>query len=181
MSINKSLSALGDVISALSSGAKFVPYRNNKLTQLMQDSLVSASHLCTPHTHSLTLSHNHIQGGNAKTLMFVNLSPADYNADETAGALTCTFLCPHVHGCDCGGARMWFASSIHTRTLVDAARVKEITNNASKSDDSEEITNLKKEIARLQAGGPNDCRDVRASNAGASVSSAFAEAKDGDL
>lgn len=38
-SINKSLSALGDVISALSEGVKFIPYRNNKLTQLMQDSL----------------------------------------------------------------------------------------------------------------------------------------------
>ncbi|EQC30486.1 hypothetical protein, variant [Saprolegnia diclina VS20] len=37
--INKSLSALGDVISALSTNEKFIPYRNNKLTQLMQDSL----------------------------------------------------------------------------------------------------------------------------------------------
>ena len=36
-SINKSLSALGDVIAALSSEAAFVPYRNNKLTELMQD------------------------------------------------------------------------------------------------------------------------------------------------
>lgn len=45
--INKSLSALGEVISKLSTGDKHVPYRNNKLTRLMQDSL----------------------GGNAKTLV----------------------------------------------------------------------------------------------------------------
>jgi hypothetical protein len=35
-SINKSLSALGDVISALSTEQQFVPYRNNVLTELMQ-------------------------------------------------------------------------------------------------------------------------------------------------
>jgi len=34
-SINKSLSALGDVIAALSEGEKFIPYRNNKLTQVI--------------------------------------------------------------------------------------------------------------------------------------------------
>jgi len=44
-------------------------FRNNKLTLLMQDSL----------------------GGNAKTLMFVNISPADYNADETVTSLTYGF------------------------------------------------------------------------------------------
>merc|ERR1712203_1186463 len=37
--INKSLTALGDVIQALTQAAKMVPYRNHKLTQLMQDSL----------------------------------------------------------------------------------------------------------------------------------------------
>ena len=66
LSINKSLSALGNVISALGDGKKkHIPYRDNKLTMLMEDSL----------------------GGNAKTLMFVNVSPADYNSDETNTSL----------------------------------------------------------------------------------------------
>lgn len=64
-SINKSLSALGDVISALALEQAHVPYRNNKLTQLMQDSL----------------------GGNAKTLMFLNISPSECNLDETLTSL----------------------------------------------------------------------------------------------
>ena len=59
--INKSLSALGDVISALASEQGHIPYRNHKLTMLMSDSL----------------------GGTAKTLMFVNVSPTDSNLDET--------------------------------------------------------------------------------------------------
>jgi Pyruvate/2-oxoacid:ferredoxin oxidoreductase delta subunit len=66
LAINKSLSALGNVISALGDNKKkHIPYRDNKLTMLMEDSL----------------------GGNAKTLMFVNVSPADYNADETNTSL----------------------------------------------------------------------------------------------
>ena len=60
-----SLSALGDVISALTSEQSYVPYRNNKLTMLMQDSL----------------------GGNAKTLMFVNVTPADEQSNETLYSL----------------------------------------------------------------------------------------------
>lgn len=69
-SINKSLSALGDVISALSSGSQHIPYRNHKLTMLMSDSL----------------------GGNAKTLMFVNVSPAESNLEESYNSLTYVFL-----------------------------------------------------------------------------------------
>jgi len=63
--INKSLTALGDVIEALTKRMKQIPYRNHKLTQVMQDSL----------------------GGTAKTLMFVNCSPASSNADETLMSL----------------------------------------------------------------------------------------------
>ncbi|XP_060607664.1 nuclear anchorage protein 1-like [Ruditapes philippinarum] len=100
MSINKSLSALGDVISALSSDQQFIPYRNNKLTMLMQDSL----------------------GGNAKTLMFVNISPADYNMDETVISLTY------------------------------ASRVKLITNDASKNADNKEIARLRNIIDKLKKG-----------------------------
>merc|ERR1712217_226655 len=63
--INRSLTALGDVIEALTKGSKMIPYRNHKLTQLMQDSL----------------------GGTAKTLMFVNCSPANSNLNETVMSL----------------------------------------------------------------------------------------------
>merc|ERR1719446_1400169 len=63
--INKSLTALGDVIEALTKKQNQIPYRNHKLTQCMQDSL----------------------GGSSKTLMFVNCSPASSNVDETSNAL----------------------------------------------------------------------------------------------
>ena len=64
--INLSLSTLGNVISALVDGkSTHVPYRNSKLTRLLQDSL----------------------GGNSKTLMFANVGPADYNYDETISTL----------------------------------------------------------------------------------------------
>lgn len=44
--INKSLSALGDVVQALSTGSKHVPYRNSKLTYLLQESLSGDSKVC---------------------------------------------------------------------------------------------------------------------------------------
>jgi len=63
--INRSLSALGDVVGAIARGDGHVPYRNHELTQLLQDSL----------------------GGSAKTLVFVNLSPSASSREESAMSL----------------------------------------------------------------------------------------------
>jgi len=69
--INLSLTALGNVISALAANSdpskrkKKVPYRDSALTMLLQNSL----------------------GGNARTIMIAAVSPADVNHDETLGTL----------------------------------------------------------------------------------------------
>ncbi|TKW24098.1 hypothetical protein SEVIR_3G030800v4 [Setaria viridis] len=105
-SINKSLSALADVIGALSSDGQHIPYRNHKLTMLMSDSL----------------------GGNAKTLMFVNVSPAESNLEETYNS------------------------------LMYASRVRCIINDTSKHVAPKEIMRLKKLVAywKEQAGKRSD-------------------------
>merc|ERR1719195_497452 len=95
--INKSLSALGDVIEALTKGNKSVPYRNHKLTMLMQDSI----------------------GGSAKTLMFVNCSPAGSNTEETQMSLK------------------W------------ASRARQVTNDVKRNADSKEVARLKSVIAMM--------------------------------
>jgi len=68
--INKSLSALGNVINALAEQSKknkkvFIPYRNSKLTRVLQESL----------------------GGNSVTVMLAAISPAAYNFEETLNTL----------------------------------------------------------------------------------------------
>eukprot|EP01138_Halocafeteria_seosinensis_P016416 gb/GECG01016747.1/.p1 GENE.gb/GECG01016747.1/~~gb/GECG01016747.1/.p1 ORF type:complete len:738 (+),score=179.40 gb/GECG01016747.1/:1-2214(+) len=64
--INKSLSTLGNVINALARGKnEHIPYRDSKLTRLLQQSL----------------------GGNSLTVMIATISPADDNRDETLSTL----------------------------------------------------------------------------------------------
>ncbi|XP_069154901.1 kinesin-like protein KIN-14C isoform X1 [Solanum lycopersicum] len=78
--INKSLSALGDVISALAQKNAHIPYRNSKLTQVLQASL----------------------GGQAKTLMFVQLNPEIGSYSETMSTLK---FAERASGVELGAAR----------------------------------------------------------------------------
>ncbi|XP_072300126.1 kinesin-like protein KIF3C [Eucyclogobius newberryi] len=74
--INLSLSALGNVISALADGRSgHVPYRDSKLTRLLQDSL----------------------GGNAKTVMVATLGPAPQHYDETLTTLRYANRAKNIH------------------------------------------------------------------------------------
>ncbi|KAJ3194326.1 hypothetical protein HK101_002995 [Irineochytrium annulatum] len=64
--INKSLSALGMVINALTDGkSSHIPYRDSKLTRILQESL----------------------GGNSRTTLIINCSPSSFNEAETLGTL----------------------------------------------------------------------------------------------
>lgn len=63
--INKSLSSLGDVIHSLKNKNSHIPYRNSKLTYLLQESL----------------------GGDSKTLMVVQVAPVEKNVAETVCSL----------------------------------------------------------------------------------------------
>ncbi|KAG8370628.1 hypothetical protein BUALT_Bualt13G0003100 [Buddleja alternifolia] len=104
--INRSLSALGDVISSLAQKSSHVPYRNSKLTQLLQDSL----------------------GGQAKTLMFVHISPEPDAIGETISTLK---FAERVATVELGAARV----------NKDSADVKEL---------KEQIANLKSALARKE-------------------------------
>lgn len=122
--INKSLSALGNVMEALDRKASHVPYRDSKLTYLLQDSL----------------------GGNSRTMMVVAINPTDLSFDESIHALQ---FATRVRRINIGAAQRNITSKNLEETVKElTAEMKKLTVQKNKTDS--QLNNLKKDNARVQ-------------------------------
>lgn len=122
--INKSLSALGNVMEALDRKAAHVPYRDSKLTFLLQDSL----------------------GGNSRTMMVVAVTPVDYAYDESIHALQ---FATRVRRINIGAAQRNVTSKNLEETVKAlTAEMKTLTRQKQKTDS--QLNNLKKDNDRIQ-------------------------------
>merc|ERR1711935_590708 len=122
--INKSLSALGNVMEALDRKAAHVPYRDSKLTFLLQDSL----------------------GGNSRTMMVVAVTPVDYAYDESIHALQ---FATRVRRINIGAAQRNVTSKNLEETVKAlTAEMKTLTRQKQRTDS--QLNSLKKDNDRIQ-------------------------------
>ncbi|KAL3922853.1 MAG: hypothetical protein SGILL_001981 [Bacillariaceae sp.] len=122
--INKSLSALGNVMEALDRKSSHVPYRDSKLTYLLQDSL----------------------GGNSRTMMIVAVTPIDMAYDESVHALQ---FATRVRRINLGAAQRNVTSKNLEETVK--ALTSEMKTLAKQKQKTEgQLNNLKKDNNRIQ-------------------------------
>ncbi|XP_023642985.1 kinesin-like protein KIN-14J isoform X1 [Capsella rubella] len=132
--INKSLSALGDVIFALAHKNPHVPYRNSKLTQVLQSSL----------------------GGQAKTLMFVQVNPDGDSYAETVSTLK---FAERVSGVELGAAKSNKEGRDVRQLMEQVSNLKDVI--AKKDEELQNFqksTVLKRGLSNLRLVGPSSPR-----------------------
>ncbi|CAJ1973418.1 unnamed protein product [Sphenostylis stenocarpa] len=138
--INKGLLALGNVISALGDEKKrkegvHVPYRDSKLTRLLQDSL----------------------GGNSRTVMIACISPADINAEETLNTLKYANRARNIQNKPVINRDPMSNEMLKMRQQLEYLQA-ELCARAGGS--SEEVQVLKERIAWLEAANEDLCREL---------------------
>jgi kinesin family protein C2/C3 len=122
--INKSLSALGNVMEALDRRASHVPYRDSKLTYLLQNSL----------------------GGNSRTMMVVTVCPMDVTFDESAHALQ---FATRVRRIQLGAAQRNVTSKNLEETVKSlTTELKSLTSAKERSE--RQLLTLKRDNTRIQ-------------------------------
>ncbi|ESQ46821.1 hypothetical protein EUTSA_v10027635mg [Eutrema salsugineum] len=133
--INKSLSALGDVIFALAHKNPHVPYRNSKLTQVLQNSL----------------------GGQAKTLMFVQINPDEDSYAETVSTLK---FAERVSGVELGAARSYKEGRDVKQLMEQVSNLKDMI--ARKDEELQKFQNIngiqKRGLSNLRFESPSPRR-----------------------
>ncbi|RHN70313.1 putative plus-end-directed kinesin ATPase [Medicago truncatula] len=138
--INKGLLALGNVISALGDEKKrkegvHVPYRDSKLTRLLQDSL----------------------GGNSRTVMIACISPADINAEETLNTLKYANRARNIQNKPVVNRDPMSSEMLKMRQQLECLQA-ELCARAGGS--SEEVQGLKERIVLLEAANEDLCREL---------------------
>ncbi|KAE9586822.1 putative plus-end-directed kinesin ATPase [Lupinus albus] len=138
--INKGLLALGNVISALGDEKKrreglHVPYRDSKLTRLLQDSL----------------------GGNSRTVMIACISPADINAEETLNTLKYANRARNIQNKPVINRDPMSNEMLKMRQQLEYLQAQLC---AHAGGSSVEVQVLKERIAWLEAANENLCREL---------------------
>ncbi|XP_042399848.1 kinesin-like protein KIN-4A [Zingiber officinale] len=140
--INKGLLALGNVISALGDERKrkegaHVPYRDSKLTRLLQDSL----------------------GGNSRTVMIACISPADINAEETLNTLKYANRARNIENKPIVNRNPISDEIQRMRQHIESLQA-ELACSRSVGTTSDEIKVLKDRISWLEATNDDLCREL---------------------